>query len=142
MTIDDTGCWKIYDVAQFPTGTMRGRFRPEDGQLYLCGMFAWAGNQQRPGGFYRVRYTGEHAYLPVGLKAKKAGMEITFSDELDIDKISPKDFRIKTWSLKRTRNYGSKHYDEKGIEVSEVKFSADRGNKSRSTGGSGAGEIP
>ena len=28
----------------FPTGVMRGRFHPADGQLYLCGMFAWAGN--------------------------------------------------------------------------------------------------
>ncbi len=29
----------------FPTGVMRGRFHPADGQLYACGMFAWAGNQ-------------------------------------------------------------------------------------------------
>ena len=34
----------------FPTGIMRGRFHPTDGQLYTCGMFAWAGNQTVPGG--------------------------------------------------------------------------------------------
>ena len=32
----------------FPTGVMRGRFHPKDGQLYCCGMFAWAGNQTSP----------------------------------------------------------------------------------------------
>ena len=46
-------------MPQFPTGVMRGRFHPADGQLYCCGMFAWAGNQTQPGGFYRVRYTGK-----------------------------------------------------------------------------------
>ena len=35
------------------------RFHPTDGQLYVCGMFAWAGNQQAPGGLYRIRSTGK-----------------------------------------------------------------------------------
>ncbi len=69
----------------FPTGIMRGRFHPTDGQLYACGMFAWAGNQTAPGGFYRVRYTGKPADLPVGLKAKAGGVELTFTDPLDAD---------------------------------------------------------
>ena len=55
----------------FPTGVMRGRFHPENGQLYAGGLFAWAGNQQQAGGFYRVRATGRAAYLPVGLEAKR-----------------------------------------------------------------------
>ncbi len=46
-------------MPQFPTGVMRGRFHPVSGQLYCCGMFAWAGDQTQPGGFYRVRYTGK-----------------------------------------------------------------------------------
>src|SRR5207302_2847665 len=64
----------------FPTGVMRGRFHPGDGQLYCCGMFAWAGNQTAPGGFYRVRCTGKPADLPVGLKAKAGRVEVTFTD--------------------------------------------------------------
>jgi putative heme-binding domain-containing protein len=68
-------------MPQFPTGVMRGRFHPENGQLYCCGMFAWAGNQTQPGGFYRVRYTGKPVYLPTGLSAKKTGMTIQFSGE-------------------------------------------------------------
>ncbi len=58
-------------IPLFPTGVMRGRFHPTDGQLYTCGMFAWAGNRTQPGGFYRVRYTGKPADpRRSGLKAK------------------------------------------------------------------------
>ena len=56
-------------LPQFPTGLIRGRFHPTNGHLYTCGMFAWAGNQQQPGGFYRVRATGKPMHLPVGLHA-------------------------------------------------------------------------
>ncbi len=103
----------------FPTGIMRGRFHPTDGQLYTCGMFAWAGNQHAPGGFYRVRFTGQSADLPVGLKAKKDRLELTFSDAIDPASASdPKNFEIKVWDLKRTKNYGSKHFNEKPLAVS------------------------
>ena len=54
-------------LPQFPTGVMRGRFHPDDGQLYCCGMFAWAGNQQQPGGLYRIRRTDHPVHLPVEL---------------------------------------------------------------------------
>ena len=102
---------------RFPTGVMRGRFHPDNGQLYCCGMFAWAGNQTQPGGFYRVRYTGKPVHLPVGLNAKKSGMAITFSGELDPKTAGdPKNYAVKTWSLKRSEQYGSKHYDEKPVE--------------------------
>ena len=50
---------------------MRVRFHPQNGQLYACGMFAWAGNQTEPGGFYRVRYTGKPVHLPIGLHARR-----------------------------------------------------------------------
>ena len=70
-------------IPQFPTGIMRGRFHPGDGQLYTCGMYAWAGNQTQPGGFYRVRYTGKPIYVPVGLSARRDGMAITFTGALD-----------------------------------------------------------
>jgi putative heme-binding domain-containing protein len=112
-------------IPNFPTGIIRGRFHPTNGQLYCCGMFAWAGSQSRPGGFYRIRYTGEQAYLPVGLNAKKQGMAIEFSDPVDSKTIDPKNFQVKVWSLKRTASYGSKHYDEKGLEVKSVTVSAD-----------------
>ena len=70
-------------LPQFPTGIMRGRFSPVDGQLYCCGMFAWSSTQEQPGGLYRVRFTGKPANLPIALHAKKAAFEIVFSDPLD-----------------------------------------------------------
>ena len=59
-------------IPDAPTGLIRGRFHPVDGQLYTCGMFAWAGSRQQPGGFYRIRYTGENTFVPVGAKCHQA----------------------------------------------------------------------
>jgi glucose/arabinose dehydrogenase/mono/diheme cytochrome c family protein len=113
-------------LPQFPTGVMRGRFHPSDGQLYCCGMFAWAGNQTQPGGFYRVRCTGKAVHLPIGLNATKTGMKITFSGALDPKTASdPKSYAVQTWSLKRSAGYGSKHYDEKPANITSAKLSAD-----------------
>ena len=110
----------------FPTGIMRPRFHPTDGQLYVCGMFAWAGNQSAPGGLYRIRYTGKPADLPVGLKAKAGGVEVTFTDEIDPKAaIDPANCEVKVWGLKRTHNYGSKHIDEKKLPVSKATLSND-----------------
>lgn len=115
-----------FPIAQFPTGVMRGRFHPEDGQLYACGMFAWAGNQTQPGGMYRLRYTGEPVYLPIELKARKGGVELTFSEPVDEETaVEIANYKLKTWTLKRTRNYGSKHYDEKSVAVTSVQLSKD-----------------
>ena len=91
---------------------------PQDGQLYSCGMFAWAGNQTAPGGFYRIRATGKPMFLPTGLHATKNGLQITFTEPIDRASASdPSHYSVKTWSLKRTANYGSKHYDEKPLRI-------------------------
>jgi putative heme-binding domain-containing protein len=109
----------------FPTGVMRPRFHPTDGQLYLCGMYAWAGNQTAPGGFYRVRYTGQPADLPIGLKAKTGAIELTFTDALDPKTVDAKSFDVKVWGLIRSKNYGSKHIDEKPLNVAKAVVSPD-----------------
>ncbi|MBT4866785.1 MAG: heme-binding protein [Planctomycetaceae bacterium] len=113
-------------IPRFPTGVMRGRFHPGDGQLYLCGMFAWAGSQTQPGGLYRLRYTGKPAHLPVGLSARKNGMAVTFTDKLDAASArDPKNYSVKIWSLKRTAGYGSKHYNERSLKVTAASLSED-----------------
>lgn len=109
----------------FPTGIMRPRFHPTDGHLYVCGMYAWAGNQTAPGGFYRVRYTGKPADLPVGLKARAGGVEITFTDALAPKAVEAKNFEVKVWGLKRSQQYGSKHIDEKALAVAKASVSSD-----------------
>jgi hypothetical protein len=109
----------------FPTGIMRGRFHPADGQLYLCGMFAWAGNATHPGGLYRLRATGQPTNLPVGLRAAKSGIRLTFTDAIDPASVDARKVSVKTWALKRTANYGSKHFDEQDLSVRGATLSAD-----------------
>jgi putative heme-binding domain-containing protein len=115
-------------IPQFPTGVMRGRFHPKDGQLYVCGLYGWAGNQTHTGGFYRVRYTGKPVYVPISLNAMRNGVAITFSGPLDRSAATdPSNYSVKTWSLKRTVKYGSDHYDEKSSRITGVTLSEDRG---------------
>ena len=100
-----------FPLPRFPTGVMRGRFHPTDGQLYCCGMFAWAGDQHRPGGFYRIRYTGAPVHLPTGLNADQRGIKIRFSGKVDPESATnPDNFKVKTWTIKRTARYGSNHF--------------------------------
>src|SRR5207302_644754 len=81
---------------------------PADGHLYLCGMYAWAGNQQAPGGLYRIRATGRPVDLPVGYHVTKTGLALTFSDPLAHESVANvKNFGLKVWDLKRSANYGS-----------------------------------
>jgi hypothetical protein len=110
----------------FPTGVMRGRFHPGNGQLYTCGLFVWAGNQEQPGGFYRVRYTGKPLWVPLALHARRGGMAITFSAKLDAKSVAdPVNYAVKTWSLQRTAQYGSNHYDEHAPGVTGGRLSRD-----------------
>ncbi len=114
-------------LPQFPTGLVRGRFHPANGHLYTCGMFAWAGNQQQPGGFYRVRATGNPLFLPVGLHAKKSGVELVFTDPLSRAAAeNPENYSVTAWDLKRTANYGSEHYHERQWIVTHAALSEDR----------------
>jgi putative heme-binding domain-containing protein len=113
-------------IPPFPTGVMRGRFHPTDGALYCCGMFAWAGNQTQPGGLYRVRATGKPAHLPVGLHARKGGLDLTFSEPLDRSRAADASrYAVKVWSLKRSEKYGSDHYDEHPLRLASAALSED-----------------
>jgi len=113
-------------IAPLPTGVMRGRFHPNDGQFYACGMFAWAGNRTAPGGLYRIRATGKPMFLPIGLHATKKGLNITFTDPIDRPLAFDRSrYSVKTWSLKRTANYGSDHYNEKKLGVAAASLSED-----------------
>lgn len=114
-------------IPQFPTGTMRGRFHPVDGQLYVCGLFAWASSQQaREGGLYRIRYAGRGAVAPTAVQVDGTTLSVTFSDPLDAEASGdPGRFAFRVWSLRRTANYGSKHYDERVLDVTSATVSED-----------------
>jgi hypothetical protein len=120
-------------IAPTPTGIIRGRFRPTDGQLYAAGLFGWASDKTRPGGFYRVRYTGKALHLPSALRATHQGMVIRFVCALDKDTaLDAENYAVSQFGYHRTANYGSEDYrlsdGQRGrdtVTVSGVKLSKD-----------------
>jgi mono/diheme cytochrome c family protein/sugar lactone lactonase YvrE len=102
------------------TGIMRGRFG-SDGELYTCGMFAWAGNATTPGGFYRIRRTNKPAQVPLAVQASTGKIRVTFSDP-----VTNSTCKISAWSLKRTASYGSKHLNETEWQIKNVTKSDDQ----------------
>ncbi len=115
----------------FPTGIMRGRFHPGNGQLYATGMFAWAGSKRGDGGFYRIRHTGKNPKLPILLEATNDGIQLGFTTKLDsATATTTRSYQVEVWDLKRTRNYGSRHYNQRKLAITKVTLSAD-GRKTR-----------
>jgi hypothetical protein len=113
-------------IPDLPSGIMRGRFHPDDGQLYTCGLFAWASTRnERPGGVWRVRYTGSEVMQPVTLNATQEGMKVTFSSKVAPEGVNLGDFEVKTWDLLRSAGYGSKHLNEQSLTVTGVTVSED-----------------
>jgi hypothetical protein len=94
----------------FLSGTMRPRFNPRDGQLYVCGLKGWQTNAARDGAFQRVRYTGKPLNSVVGLKVVKGGLELTFSDRLDPQTVNADAFAIQQWNYLWCSEYGSDDY--------------------------------
>jgi len=113
-------------IPDMPTGTMRGRFNPADGQLYTCGLFAWAGNRQQPGGLFRVRRTAEPLTIPISLHAEQGRLALGFAVPLDeASAADAANWKVWAWDLERTQRYGSKHIDERPIAVRGVTVSSD-----------------
>jgi hypothetical protein len=63
--------------------------------------------------------------LVVRLHATQYGLKLTFTDLLDPSSIEPRNVKIKTWSIKRTAEYGSKHYNEKSLTISGIELADD-----------------
>ncbi|HEX8912824.1 MAG TPA: DUF6797 domain-containing protein [Humisphaera sp.] len=121
-------------LPQFPTGVMRARFNPADGQLYACGLFGWAGDRTQAGGLYRVRYTGRPVRVPVDLHATSAGVVVTFAEPLDpAAAADPQNYGVARWNYQRTAGYGSPDLrvndgrpGQEPMKVTGVRVSKDR----------------
>ena len=112
-------------IPDMPSGLVRGRFHPTRKDLYACGMFSWAGSRQAPGCFHRIRYCDKPADLPLELRARENRIEVGFSDKLDANSVKAENFAVRAWDLKRTPNYGSKHYNERELKVDSASLGAD-----------------
>jgi cytochrome c5 len=113
-------------IPDFPTGIMRGRFHPETGDLFLAGMYAWAGNQHQDGGFYRVRPSGKPLHFPIGLNVFEGAIQVTFTDAVSLESASnPSNYSVRIWGLRRSEKYGSPHLNERALEVVAAELSPD-----------------
>jgi hypothetical protein len=89
-------------------------------------MSAWATNQMiQVGGLYRIRYTGQPLHLPIGMKARTSGIELTYASPLEKATAGPEAFTVTAWDLKRTRSYGSDRLNTRELRVDGVTLSAD-----------------
>ena len=65
--------------------------------------------------------------IPVGIKATKQGIELTFTDELDPKSVADTaNYTVKIWDLLRSRKYGSKHLNEQTLTVTQAKLGQDK----------------
>jgi type 1 glutamine amidotransferase len=95
----------------FLSGSMRGRFNPRDGQLYVCGLRGWQNAARADGCLQRVRYTGKPIDLPASLEVVTGGIRLGFRSPVDRDLARDKSrYHIEQWGYRWTENYGSKDY--------------------------------
>jgi len=118
---------------EFATGLLRPEFRPQDGQLYLSGLFGWGTRQRNMGGFYRVRYTGKPVYMPEELHVTKQGVYITFTKPLDLRSAEDEtNYSCSRWNYKWAAHYGSDHYKRNGekghekVKIQSAKLQEDK----------------
>jgi len=103
----------------FASGAIRGRFRPQDGQLYVVGTKGWVSNATRDGSLQRVRYTGAKVHLPLEMHAVAGGLRLRFAEPLDREIAQdPDSWTAEQWNYKYAAEYGSKEYSviNEGVE--------------------------
>lgn len=98
-------------VGDFLSGSHRGRFRPQDGQLYVGGAKGWGNYAVEDGCLQRVRYTGRDVQLPVGVHVHANGVMLRFSQPLDatIAGDATQHF-AQCWNYRYGPGYGSSEY--------------------------------
>ncbi len=133
---------KVGDVVQggvykfplkFESGTMRGRFSPLDGQLYISGLKGWQSSAAKDGSLQRVRYTGKPVTFPAQLTVKPNGLNVAFTCELDATSAADVgSYSVEQWNYRWSKDYGSGEYKLDGtkgkdaVEVKSAKLSADK----------------
>jgi hypothetical protein len=119
---------------KFPSGVMRGRFNPVDGQLYVAGLRGWSSSAAKDCAFQRIRYAGGPVCLPLKVVTRKGGLDVTFSSALDAASVSDaENVGAVGFNVVRTGNYGSSEYSLKDpkksgrdpVEIRATKLQAD-----------------
>jgi glucose/arabinose dehydrogenase len=119
---------------KFDAGIMRARFVESQNALYLAGLRGWQTTATKDAGFYRVRYTGKPANLPIDMHVTPGTIKLTFTEPLDRKSAEDVDsYNLQRWNYRWTKNYGSPHFKvsspkEQGhddVDVESASLSAD-----------------
>ncbi len=99
---------------EFLSGSMRGAFHPDDGQLYVAGLDGWGDYSLKDGCFHRVRYTGEKVYKPSGFRVHQNGIRINFTSKLSKDSVEDASrYFAHAWNYEYAKRYGSPEFSAK-----------------------------
>jgi putative heme-binding domain-containing protein len=105
-------------VGDFRSGAHRGRFNPQDGQLYVTGMAGWGSYTPDDGCFQRVRYTGQEVQQPIGFHVHANGVQLKFSAPLDRETAElPTNHFAQCWNYRYSAAYGSPEFSTKALGV-------------------------
>ncbi len=95
-------------IGDFRSGVHRGRFNPNDGQLYASGMGGWGTYTPDDGCFQRVRYTGDRVQLPRSFHVHENGLLISFTQPIDEKAIANlANHFAQAWNYRYSPGYGS-----------------------------------
>lgn len=112
---------------KFDSGAMRGRFNPQDGQLYVVGLKGWQTDGALDGCFQRVRYTGKTVTQPEKVRITDKGVHLSFTAALDANTAADAgNYSFQQWNYKWTSAYGSPDFkvsdpEVKGRDTVEIK---------------------
>lgn len=96
---------------EFRSGAHRGRFRPQDGQLYVAGAAGWGNYALEDGCLQRVRYTGRPAQLPIGFRVHANGVRVDFAARLDAEAAAnAANHFAQCWNYRYGPGYGSPEF--------------------------------
>lgn len=111
----------------FRSGVHRGRFRPQDGQLYVTGMQGWVSFTPDDGCFQRVRYAGGDVQLPINFQVHENGVRVEFSLPIaEATVTNVKNHFAQCWNYRYGPGYGSPefsahHFGMRGHDVLPIR---------------------
>ena len=95
----------------FLSGVHRGRFSPNDGQLYVAGAAGWGNYAVEDGCLHRVRYTDKPMQVPTGFHVHQNGVRVQFALPLDPAlAIDLKKCFAQVWNYRYGPGYGSPEF--------------------------------
>lgn len=98
---------------EFRSGSHRGRYRPDDGCLYVCGMGGWGTYTPDPGCLERIRYVDDAnpTAMPTGLHVHDNGIVVRFSEPVDPAVMGdPARQFAQCWNYRYSPGYGSPEF--------------------------------